>query len=616
MSEQLEFMELAQRAQRGDRGALDRLAELASKRLRVYVYRLTLQEDLTSEIVQETLLEMCRVICKLRRTDRFLPWLYGIATNKLRHFYRSEQTMKRATTAKSDMEQGVQTNQEGLENLVSQELKEIVSQAIGGLKTNHRAVLIMRCYDGMSYAEIAESMGSSEFGTRMLFLRAKKALQKQLSRQGLGRGTLMAALVLFGKMTSPSKVAAAQISISSATVNAGITASIATAASNKAALLSLAAAGAVTVGGLVHQANDPDALYVDPVPRNIHWSLLDEDTDKGMEKHWHFLPGSKEGPVFIRAQFDPGPTDPAWVVLQNAHANYLYDGAKLTMNNAHWYSRDMRVMRLPYDDAELRSFLDRVEGIKTDYPSVRVERTGGVRIDTVRDQDGYGKPKVMYSKHVLEEDIFVSDLVTDSKVADQRDSLHRQGYAYFRVHGYVADKRVQGSGCIPFVFQAWKEHQPWLYLSLGDVRVVDSKQGAMIEDRDAGFLRRYPPQSFFSGLARPWSGLHVLDTLRRDAAAEALWFTTEAGDTEDQARVTVEADDFSVIYSVDLDDDLLDRITLKNTGGIVGELVFEYTARPPDESLPRLSPSGRTDKNQGRPGMNWLVDLVQEQLRP
>jgi len=609
-------MELAQRAQRGDRGALDRLAELASKRLRVYVYRLTLQEDLTSEIVQETLLEMCRVIGKLRRTDRFLPWLYGIATNKLRHFYRSEQTMKRATATKSDMEQGVKTSQEGLENLVGQELKEIVSQAIGGLKTNHRAVLIMRCYDGMSYAEIAESMGSSEFGTRMLFLRAKKALQKQLSRQGLGRGTLMAALVLFGKMTSPSKVAAAQVSISSATVHAGIPAGLATAVSNKAALISLAAAGAVTVGGLVQQVNNPDRLFVDPAPSSSHWSLLDEDTDKGMEKHWYFLPGSKEGPVFVRAQFDPGPADPAWVVLQNAHANYLYDGAQVTMNNAHWYARDMRVMRLPYDDAQLRSFLDRVEGVKTDFPSVNVERTGGVRIDTVRDQDGFRKPNVMYSNHVLEEDIFVSNLVTDSKVADQRDSLHRQGYAYFRVHGYVADEKVRGSGCIPFVFQAWKKHQPWLHMSVGDVRVVDSRRGAMIEDRTAGFLRRYPAQSLFSGLARPWSGLHVLDTLRRDAADEALWFTTEAGDSEDQAKVTVEADDLSVIYSVDLDDDLLDRITLKNSAGVVGEFVFEYTAQHLDESLPRLSLSGRADKDQGKPGMNWLPDLVQEQLRP
>lgn len=605
-------MELAQRAQRGDRGALDRLAELAAKRLRVYVYRLTLQDDLTSEIVQETLLEMCRVIGKLRRTDRFLPWLYGIATNKLRHFYRSEQTMKRATASKSDMEQGVYANQEGLESLVSQELKEIVSQAIQGLKTNHRAVLIMRCYDGMSYAEIAESMGSSEFGTRMLFLRAKKALQKQLSRQGLGRGTLLAALVLFGKMTSPSKLAAAQVAVSSATVNAGLTAGIATAVSGKAALVSLAAV--VTVGGLVQQARHPDMEMLQPVSPRGDWSLVDADMDEGMEKHWYGLPTSSKELVCMRAQFDPGPADPAWVVLQNAHANYLYDGARLTINNAHWYARDLRVMRLPYDDGQLRSFLDRVEGMRTDFPSVTV-KGHGARIDTVRDAEGYQKPKVVYSDHVLEEDIFLSDLVTDSPATDLRDSMRRQGYGYFQMSGYVAGKRVRGRGYIPFVYEAFKQKGPWLQLSVGEVEIADSSYGATIENRTTGTVRHYPARSLFCGLARPWSGLHVLDTLRRDAAAKELWFSTQAGATEDQAHIAVDVDDLSLIYRVDLDDDLLDRITLKTDGRVVGEFVFEYTAKLPAGSRQRPK-RRRTDTIQAQPGMTWLAHLVQDQIQP
>ncbi len=151
-------MELAQRAQQGDKVALDRLAELSVKRLHVYVYRLTLQEDLAQDIVQETMLEMVKILGKLKRTDRFLPWLYGIATNKLRHYYRSEATMRRATSSKSDQEQDRESREEGLHNLLNQELREIITGAIQGLKTRHRAVLIMRCYDGMSYAEIAESI--------------------------------------------------------------------------------------------------------------------------------------------------------------------------------------------------------------------------------------------------------------------------------------------------------------------------------------------------------------------------------------------------------------------------------------------------------------------------
>ena len=76
-------IELVEQARQGDKASLNRLAEMARERLRVYVYRLTQKDDLTQEIVQESLLEMCKILGKLQKTDRFWPWLYGIATNKL-----------------------------------------------------------------------------------------------------------------------------------------------------------------------------------------------------------------------------------------------------------------------------------------------------------------------------------------------------------------------------------------------------------------------------------------------------------------------------------------------------------------------------------------------------
>ena len=60
-------IELVERAQQGDKPSLNRLAEMARERLRVYVYRLTQKDDLTQEIVQESLLEMCKVLGKLHR---------------------------------------------------------------------------------------------------------------------------------------------------------------------------------------------------------------------------------------------------------------------------------------------------------------------------------------------------------------------------------------------------------------------------------------------------------------------------------------------------------------------------------------------------------------------
>ena len=116
------------------------------------------------------------------------------------------------------------------------------------LKDSHRAVLTMRCYDNMKYSEIAELMGSSELGARMLFLRAKKSLGKHLSRRGLGSGALLTALVVFGKVTAPTKAAAAQIAVTAATTQVGVTASVIGVVASKATLLTLTAAGAIAVG--------------------------------------------------------------------------------------------------------------------------------------------------------------------------------------------------------------------------------------------------------------------------------------------------------------------------------------------------------------------------------
>src|SRR5210317_1847371 len=95
MVQQLCQTELIERAQQGDKQCLEQLARQARVRLRTYVYRMTQRDDLAQEIVQETLLEMCKVLGKLKNNDRFWSWLYGIAENKLRRHYRTEQTQKR-----------------------------------------------------------------------------------------------------------------------------------------------------------------------------------------------------------------------------------------------------------------------------------------------------------------------------------------------------------------------------------------------------------------------------------------------------------------------------------------------------------------------------------------
>jgi len=359
MDLQLHQIELVRGAQRGNKECLDQLAQQARERLRTYVFRLTQQEDLTQEIVQESLLEMFKVIGKLRNADRFWPWLYGIATNKLRRYYRTERTQRRVARSSVQGKLTLKDRQDGFENLVGDELKQIVSGAMKKLRTRHKAVLIMRCYDEMPYSEIAETMGCSEFSTRMLFMRAKKALQKELSRNGFGKGSLLAALVLFGKLTAPSKAAAAQISITASTVNAGLMAGLVTLATTKTALV-LTTAGALTVGTIAVKSI-PSKGIEGPHPSMAVTEDIGLSSGAGQEYRYYFPLGPTE-PLMLRAKSGNIGDDSYWQILQNPRNNYYYHNNKVYINNYRMWAGDLSVLRLPTDDPQLTDFICQVEG--------------------------------------------------------------------------------------------------------------------------------------------------------------------------------------------------------------------------------------------------------------
>ena len=87
MDDNTDYGKLIERAQQGDQESLDCLAEKVRIRLCDYVRRLTLREDVTQDIVQETIIEMFKVFEKLQGIERFWDWLYAVAFNKVRRHY-------------------------------------------------------------------------------------------------------------------------------------------------------------------------------------------------------------------------------------------------------------------------------------------------------------------------------------------------------------------------------------------------------------------------------------------------------------------------------------------------------------------------------------------------
>ena len=118
------YIQLVKQAQSGDEESMNRLAEVVREPLCIYVHRLTLDDALTQDILQETLLEMFKFLNKLEKANRFWSWLLRIATNNVNDHYKREGRRRTASMSKIP-ETGPEEKQEGLENLIGHELKQV-----------------------------------------------------------------------------------------------------------------------------------------------------------------------------------------------------------------------------------------------------------------------------------------------------------------------------------------------------------------------------------------------------------------------------------------------------------------------------------------------------------
>jgi RNA polymerase sigma-70 factor (ECF subfamily) len=605
-SENSELVELVERARAGDKECLETLAEQASKRLYEFVYRLTMQEDLARDVVQETIVEMLQVFNKLRHVERFWYWLYGIAYNKLRRQYSKRKRHRAASLSEIPCELQGKPGDETVANVVSDELRQIVMQAMQTLDPRHRAILTMRCYDQLSYADIAGLMDCTEFGARALFYRAKKSLAKKLSAFGLGKGALLTGLVLFGKMTAVNEASAASVAVTAGSLKVGSLAATAAVLSSKAAIITVTT-GLLATGTLVSPLN-PFRPEKPVGPALAPVVTTGQPAHDG--QHWYFFPEGPRGAVMLRTEALEKQVETRWGVLQNAIGNFQWVGDRILQNNHHWYHPDFSVMRLPTDDSQMSVFLAEMDGGRGFSHPTRESGRDLLVISSGDTGPGTRTLSTTYSPNALLEDYFHAYPPEGVDMVDNRDTMRQRGWTYFTLDGYCRGKRIQGRGRIPFVYATVREHSPWLHITIDkSTEIVDTSQGASLSVD--GYVTSYASGAFFTGLIRPWQGLHVLDTLRRDAAQARIPFQTQALPDGKQAQVSFEQDSVKLVYTVDLLQDTLTSIDIHQEGQPLGKIRFNYFQdlsqgqQPNKPSVARVRGAGQDAQT-----MQWLFEVL------
>lgn len=129
------------------------------------------------ELFQEVFLTVWLKRGQYQHPRPFRPWLYAIAVNRCRADFRVRkpsplplQTLNEPTTAAATPE----------EQAISAEAAGQVSQAVTQLPPQQRAVVVLRVWQGLPYARIAEIVGCTEGTVRSHMHHALASLREML----------------------------------------------------------------------------------------------------------------------------------------------------------------------------------------------------------------------------------------------------------------------------------------------------------------------------------------------------------------------------------------------------------------------------------------------------
>jgi RNA polymerase sigma-70 factor (ECF subfamily) len=192
--------ELVKRAQDGDLVAYRSIIDSYHKRIFSIAYGILGNREDAEDVQQETCIKLYRNINSFRGQSSFYTWLYRIVVNLCLDLGRKKKRRKdlNSESISSNNRETKFSEESFSDSLTSgsvtgpeeaferHEIQRDVDAALNELSEQHRAVIMLREVDGLSYEEISSVVGCTK-GTVMSRLHhARKKLQQCLSSYSFG----------------------------------------------------------------------------------------------------------------------------------------------------------------------------------------------------------------------------------------------------------------------------------------------------------------------------------------------------------------------------------------------------------------------------------------------
>jgi RNA polymerase sigma-70 factor, ECF subfamily len=175
---------LIRRSQEGDPQAFRALVERHHPRVHALIQGLVRDPDEADDLAQEVFIKAYRSLPGFERRSQVYTWLYRIAVNRALDWLktrgrRPETPMAKLSEAREEvlMRGPAGTDSDAMRH----ELGRALEKALDGLPGEYRLSLTLREEEGLSYEEIAASMGCSVGTVKSRLFRARSLLQKALA---------------------------------------------------------------------------------------------------------------------------------------------------------------------------------------------------------------------------------------------------------------------------------------------------------------------------------------------------------------------------------------------------------------------------------------------------
>lgn len=160
-----------------------RLIEPLFDKMYASAYRLTGSKDDAEDLLQDTFLKAYRSVEKFEEGTNPGAWVYTIMRNTFLNNIRSKKSRETLLFDEGAAERLADTANSG------EEMDEELQTVLNSLPVDMRTALVAREINGLSYQEIADSMGLPIGTVKSRINRAREALKERWMRLKGGRAT-------------------------------------------------------------------------------------------------------------------------------------------------------------------------------------------------------------------------------------------------------------------------------------------------------------------------------------------------------------------------------------------------------------------------------------------